>query len=206
MSERVPVEPVSKTMYLGLYIGSIVLGGILIAIGLVSIIGGAVAADSGKFDAVTGVAIGVGVIFTILASSLFVLGYIVVMVLYYKMWKAIQDGYARTTPGKAVGFMFIPLFNIYWIFQALWGYSKDYNEYLRRHSIQAKPLCEGLFLTACILPLAGGVPFLGGFAGIANLIISIILVNFICNSINALANSESEQVSPDTMAMPIQDS
>ena len=119
------------------------------------------------------------------------------------MWSSIQDGNARTSPGKAVGFMFIPLFNIYWIFQALWGYSKDYNEYLRRHSIQAKPLCEGLFLTACILPLAGGVPFVGGFAGIANVIISIIIVNSICDSINALARVESEQVSPDSIATQV---
>jgi len=203
MSQRVPVEPVSKAMYLGLYIGSFVLGGILMVIGVISMIGGAVAADQGNSEAVAVAAVGVGVVFIILASSLLCLGAVMVFILYYKMWKAIQDGNARTSPGKAVGFMFIPLFNIYWIFQALWGYSKDYNEYLRRHSIQAKPLCEGLFLTACILPLTGGVPMIGCFAGIANVIISIIIVNLICDSINALARVESEQVSPDSIATQV---
>src|SRR5687767_6774080 len=55
--------------------------------------------------------------------------------LYYRAWKAIQDGHARTTPGKAVGFLLIPLFNLYWMFPALWGFSKDYNAYIERHSI-----------------------------------------------------------------------
>ena len=33
---------------------------------------------------------------------------VVALVLCYKIWNTIQDDYVRTTPGKAIGFLFIP--------------------------------------------------------------------------------------------------
>ncbi|WP_410969288.1 hypothetical protein, partial [Salmonella sp. SAL04284] len=39
---------------------------------------------------------------------------IVVLLCVHRMWAAIQDRYVRTTPGKAVGFLLIPVFNLYW--------------------------------------------------------------------------------------------
>ncbi|RKY06205.1 MAG: hypothetical protein DRP56_07835 [Planctomycetota bacterium] len=188
MNQRGPVEPISKAFYFGIYLGGAILGGILMAIAMFAIIGGAAASESGDFDPAAGGAIaGAGVLVLLLAIACLLASSIVLFVLYYKMWNAIQDGYARTTPGKAVGFMFIPFFNIYWMFQAIWGYSKDYNEFLRRHAIAAKPLSEGLFLAACIVPWLGIIPFVGWLASIANLVIFIIIVNAICDSINALA-------------------
>lgn len=77
---------------------------------------------------------------------------IVGLVLLYKVWAAIQDGHASTTPGKAVGFLFIPFFQLYWVFRAYWGYAKDYNFYIDRHNISTSRLPEGLFLAYCIMP------------------------------------------------------
>lgn len=54
-------------------------------------------------------------------------------ILIYKFWKVVQDGYARTTSGRAVGFLFIPLFNIYWFFHAYYGLAKDLNGYMNRN-------------------------------------------------------------------------
>jgi hypothetical protein len=54
-------------------------------------------------------------------------------ILVYKFWQILQDGFARTTPGKAVGFMFIPFFNFYWLFVAYYGLSKDQDAYIKRH-------------------------------------------------------------------------
>lgn len=54
-------------------------------------------------------------------------------ILVYKFWQVIQDGYTRTTPGKAVGFLFIPFFNLYWWFVAFFGLSKDQNAFIDRH-------------------------------------------------------------------------
>jgi len=80
--------------------------------------------------------------------------YLAVMsTLLYKAWAAIQDGHARTSPGRAVGFLFIPLFNVYWLFQVIWGFAQDYNRFRERHSIQGPKLPEWLFLGYTILLL-----------------------------------------------------
>jgi uncharacterized membrane protein len=109
-----------------------------------------------------------------------------IMILYYKMWDAIQDGNARTTPGKAVGFLFIPFFNFYWIFVAIYGFAKDYNAYLVRHSLNSPKLAEGLFLTMCIVPFGMIIPVVGWFAFVAAVVILLIVVAKICDAVNAL--------------------
>lgn len=54
-------------------------------------------------------------------------------VLLYRFWQVNQDGHASTTPGRAVGFMFIPIFQLYWIFRAFPGLSLDQNRYIADH-------------------------------------------------------------------------
>ncbi len=60
-------------------------------------------------------------------------GMILQYILTYRFWQIIQDGFQQTTPGKAVGFLFIPIFNLYWNFVAFFGLSKDMNRYVDRH-------------------------------------------------------------------------
>jgi hypothetical protein len=93
----------------------------------------------------------------------------------YKMWAAIDDRRARTTPGKAVGFLFIPLFNLYWLFEALPGYASDYNAYLERHRIGAARLDRNLFLATMLLP---GVGLFFGWQ----------LIGRVCDGVNALSS------------------
>lgn len=59
-------------------------------------------------------------------------------ILIYKLWQVIQDGHARTTPGKAIGFLFIPFFNLYWYYVAFHGLARDMNGYIERH-FEARP-------------------------------------------------------------------
>jgi hypothetical protein len=72
---------------------------------------------------------------------------------WHATWRTIQDPHARTTPPKAIGFMFIPLFNLYWVFQLIWGFAKDYNAFCRRHGIGHPPhhLPAGYYLTVVIM-------------------------------------------------------
>lgn len=76
-------------------------------------------------------------------------------ILLYQLWCTIQYGQARTTPGKAVGFCFIPFFGLYWIFVAFWGLSKDLNAYAAERGIPAPRISENLGLYICILPFVG---------------------------------------------------
>jgi hypothetical protein len=89
-----------------------------------------------------------------LGLLLFLFAMVCVLVLIYKMWAAIQDGYARATPGKALGFLFIPLFNFYWWFQVFWGFAKDFNAYVDRYALRVRKLPAGLLLAYPIVLIA----------------------------------------------------
>ena len=53
----------------------------------------------------------------------------------HKLWSLIPNHKARTTPGKAVGFLFIPFFNLYWTFVAIYGLAKALNTETGRRSV-----------------------------------------------------------------------
>lgn len=75
-------------------------------------------------------------------------------VLLYRNWKIIQFGNVRTTPSKAVGFCFIPLFNMYWIFEAFYGLSLDQQKYLKEDNIESSIIPKPLYSKiACISAL-----------------------------------------------------
>ena len=187
------IRPVSKPFYLGMYIGGSVIAMILMIIGFVAIGASAAAAEKGAIQEEASMAIaGVGALIIMAAAVVSLAAAVAQFVLYYKMWAAIQDGNARTTPGKAIGFMFIPIFNIYWMFQAIWGFSKDYNAFIQRHSIPIKPLSENLFLWACIVPLLGMVPFVGWLSSIAAMVLYIMVIIAGCDAINGLVYSHSQ--------------
>lgn len=82
--------------------------------------------------------------------------YIIANVAYflYHSWKAIQGSGARTTPAKAVGFCFIPVFNFYWVFQTTWGLARDLNDAICKRGWSEVPLVpEGIALSIACLSL-----------------------------------------------------
>jgi len=124
--------------------------------------------------------------FLVLGGIGLVYAAVVALMLYYKMWDSIQDGYARTSPGKAIGFLFIPFFNFYWVFQVMWGFAKDYNAYVDRYAINSEKLPEGLFLAFSILPFTTWIPFLGVLTGLAQAVLFFMVVALVCDAVNAL--------------------
>lgn len=85
----------------------------------------------------------------------FVLFIVLKMIVLHRAWRTVQFGGARTTPGKAVGFLFIPFFKFYWLFVAYLGLAKDWNRTHNTHPnlVGAPALSEGLTLTYCIITL-----------------------------------------------------
>ena len=49
--------------------------------------------------------------------------------LYYQYWKQVPVSEAETTPGKAVGFLFIPFFQIYWVITTTLKLSRHYEQF-----------------------------------------------------------------------------
>ena len=126
----------------------------------------------------------------------------------YRAWKAVQDDRVRTTPGKAVGFLFIPLFNFYWLFVAIGGYAGAFNTFAARHRIPVPRLSPGLFYTNCILSLLGIavtlIPMIGllysAFAGIIPLLVLWSITNRV-NELHACVNN-AQTISPDLSHEP----
>jgi hypothetical protein len=128
-----------------------------------------------------------------IAVLLAIIGAVVMMVLVYKMWASIQDGYARTSPGKALGFMFIPLFNLYWVFQVFPGFAQDFNAFASRYSINAPRLPAGLFTAYVILSLLAVIPIIGLFLVPINFFVGLIMISKICDAVNSIPEKLPDQ-------------
>ncbi len=115
-------------------------------------------------------------------------------VVIYKMWSAIQDGRStRTTPSKAIGFLFIPFFNIYWIFQGWGGFPTDYNRYIEEDSLPVPNLSSGLYTSYPILVLLCAIPFLGILILIIASLVFIIVTAKTCDAVNRLADAKERK-------------
>lgn len=129
--------------------------------------------------------------------------YAVMLFVFGQMWKSIQDGHARTTPVNAIAYCFIPVFNIIWAFPVLWGFARDYNKFLERHSREGRRLNEILFLFSAISYVLGWIfiPFVSG--SVASLLILLNacfllpVVATTCDAVNSLGEPPvSQRITP----------
>ncbi len=179
------MQKLSKKLYLGLIIGAYTAGTVCLITGAIMLTV-LVVAKGGKFT-IADVGLFVpGVVFLLLGMALTFVAAIVGYVILYKAWQAIQDGQPRTTPGKAVGFLFIPFFNLYWMFMAYWGWAKDCNAYISSKSLSLAPLPEKLYLAYPIIILSSGIPYVGSVTALASIVVFIIICIQMIDTVNAI--------------------
>lgn len=124
----------------------------------------------------------------------FVVMVIFACILLYRYWAVIADHGARTTPGKAVGFLFIPLFNLYWMFVAYHGLAKDIDSYLdKNRASQAPRPTTGFILVAMIIGLLTFVPVINNIAMLAFLVLMFITKLRLNNSIIGIIQDRARQ-------------
>lgn len=116
-------------------------------------------------------------------------------ILHYKCWKEIPVDVARTTPGMAVGLLFIPFFNFYWYFVSYEGLAEDCAK-----AMGSKESSRGLGITLGILSIAGWsvftlIPLVLIPLGIVYFIVWLLYSLNMVASANALAGRESQQAS-----------
>lgn len=70
-----------------------------------------------------------GLVIGSVGLALALIAMILNMSVIYQGWRSIQDGEAYTSPEKAVGYLFIPFYNYYWVFIALRRMFIDMNRY-----------------------------------------------------------------------------
>lgn len=125
----------------------------------------------------------------------------------------IADGQARTSPGRALGFLFIPFYNLYWMFQVLPGWASDFNAYCARHGIRARASMGPLLAAVLIIPLPAIVSGFGAVhtSGIEGAffmsLVSTVLVTIhviaqtwlilhVCACVNAVADHQTMPQQP----------
>lgn len=196
----------SKTVFVYCWMGVRIIAGVLGALGLI------LAIQKGAHSTL---------IATFAAADVFLIGSVAIeLMLFYKMWAAIKDSQTSISPAKAVGFLFIPVFNIYWALLMITGFAEDYNSFIQRRAIKARNLSLTLFLiyafafilaaTVLTTPMIFVFAFLGrisgafvGYttaawilfslvlvAGIAHFITYILVATKTCNGINALSEKQ----------------
>ncbi len=116
-----------------------------------------------------------------------------------QMWDAIQDGQTTISVGKAIGFLFVPLFNIYWFFRVWKSFPTEYNNYVDRYALPVPHLAGKVFFAYPILLLAGilFVPLL------ALPPFFVAVISNACNAVNALDEAVRERRN-QLMQSPIQ--
>ena len=188
------MKRLSKTFYLASIGGSGIIGLLLIAAAI-----GAMYVSQARQEASDGG--------PLLAASLFLFCGGVAAVIYatvmfcrliYFAWRSIQDGHARTTPGNAVGLLFIPVYNIYWNFQALWGFAMDYNAYIKRHGLDLASLPRPLFFALCVCQAVVAVMpvgMIGLVFGVATFVLLIAAAAKMIDAVNGIAGT-SERAGP----------
>jgi hypothetical protein len=131
----------------------------------------AAAADSGKAV--------FGIVLMALGAFAMTLSMIFFYLNIYRAWKCLQAGAPRTSPGKAVGMLFIPFFNLYWIFVAIAGLPKDWNRIVASYDdLKTAPrLSETVFLLMCI----------GAFVPPLGLVMMFPMMSQICKGVNFFA-------------------
>ena len=78
----------------------------------------------------------------------------------YKEVRAHSPDVTNITPGRALGFLFIPLFNVFWIFRLVFDITRSVSELQTRHPLGEgslnKSLATGLVVAGWILLQVGG--------------------------------------------------
>jgi len=140
---HITVKPASFGLWAGSFIGSIVLF-------FIAIIASVALAQNDPENAAT--AGGFGGILLLLSIVAHIASAIFYCIIIYRAWLCLKAGAPRTTPGSAIGLMFVPLYNIYWMFVAINGLPKDWNRVVSSYEDlhNAPRLSETTFLLFCI--------------------------------------------------------
>ena len=109
--------------------------------------------------------------------------------LLHLLWTLIPADTARTTPGKAVGYSFIPFFTCYWSFLTYQGLAEDINKMLVQRSLQYR-VNENMGKTLAIFVCLFHVPVINIFAIAIAGVIWVLFLQSAKNGVLALLEQE----------------
>ncbi len=108
-----------------------------------------------------------GALLVVIASTYF-------FIVLFRCWALLEGSTAKMTPERAVGFLFIPLFNIYWIFRAIKDLADAMNEFIEVNNLPVKKISVKLSLAASVAFVLNAVAILGPISALAGLVYLIL--------------------------------
>lgn len=167
--ENLQVKPANFSLWLGLNIialATAIGAGITLFIGISQTQANQ---PAGSLSFMTNSNMTLTAILGVICAICSIAGCVYACIILHRMWHIIQSPEQAITPGRAVGYLFVPFFNLYWVFVAYWNWSKEYNQFVVRYQVPNAPrMPEGLFLGFVISILAYnfiGCPALLPYAG-----------------------------------------
>ena len=129
-----------------------------------------------------------------IALPIFIASVVFEVLILYKAWNQIQDGAQRTTPGRAVGFGFIPFFNFYWWFTEYQGLAEDANSFTRKYGLNTPLVSVPLAATICILSICKWLlcwlPVLNSLLVISEIVLLVIFLHQVKLASMAIAQAK----------------
>lgn len=80
-----------------------------------------------------------------------IVGIVTWSIYHYRLWQLLPDQVAETTPGKAVGLMFVPGFNLYWVFRSHQGVNRGLNRLIDANRVSGPRASVGLATAHSVL-------------------------------------------------------
>jgi hypothetical protein len=135
-----------------------------------------------------------GIPLTLIIIGIFgVIAYVIfACLLIHKLWQIIPPEERETTPGKAVGCLFIPIFHWYWWYVSFLGLAKCLNAQTAKNQIKGNQVNEKFALVICILVPFGYIPYLGLLTGIVQIVFLILTIQQMKNAGIALIQKQLE--------------
>lgn len=99
-------------------------------------------------------------------------------ILHYRCWNSLPAHLRSTTPGKAIGLYFVPIFNFFWIFVSYFNLAKHYADWGRATGVPSNPQLPSL---AILLGCVWDISWILGFIASANGLMPVPV--FIANAI-----------------------
>jgi len=143
----------------------------------------------------------VGLLILFAASIVMIICFVLFYIILYRLWKfTIAKSYelgiapSISTAGQAVGYLFIPFFNLYWLFKGIGRLPLEINAVARKFDVQ-KLVPDNSGYIIATFSIVGVIPFVGYVTSAINYL--ILLPLFLKNCVEVCELIDSSETTPD---------
>ncbi len=171
-----PIPPVNKINF-GLYVGCLLGGVAFYIIALIQIAASSPTAEemanNPKALEEAG-SLGLSMVFLALGVIAIIISSIIQFMAIYRVWSILKPGGGTVSPGRAIGFLFIPLFGPIWMIICLCKLPGEWNGIVARYqnTAAAPRLSIGMAICAILIPLIGQILWMSEISKAINFMVT----------------------------------